>query len=215
MGALLSAALLTTHAAPCGVPGPAGAQLIVESNHTVPLVHVVVASRSGSAADPRHREGLTNLAAEWARHGAGGKSREQLDAALDALGATLEVETQPDSTRFEGEVLARNLDAYLALLADVIVRPNFAPAELQRTRRELLAGIDEAPQRRSRAGRALLRAQPLRRPSLRAPARRFEGRAGGGQARRDRRAFSPPLRRQEPGVCVRAATSSPTRWRPR
>ena len=143
MGTLLSAALLTTTGA-VRRPGPAGAQLIVESNQTVPLVHVVVASRSGSAADPRHREGLTNLAAEWARHGAGGKSREQLDAAFDALGATLEVDTQPDSTRFEGEVLARNLDAYLALLADVIVRPNFAPAELQRTRRELLAGIDES-----------------------------------------------------------------------
>ncbi len=143
MGALLSAALLTTTGA-VRRPGPAGAQLIVESNQTVPLVHVVIASRSGSAADPRHREGLTNLAAEWARHGAGGKSREQLDAAFDALGATLDVETQPDSTRFEGEVLARNLDAYLALLADVIVRPNFAPAELQRTRRELLAGIDES-----------------------------------------------------------------------
>jgi len=45
-------------------PGPAGSLLIVESNHSVPLVHVIVASRSGSAADPRHREGLTNLAAE-------------------------------------------------------------------------------------------------------------------------------------------------------
>jgi zinc protease len=143
MGALLSAALLTTTGA-VRRPGPAGAQLIVDSNQTVPLVHVVVASRSGSATDPRHREGLTNLAAEWARHGAGGKSREQLDAAFDALGATLEVDTQPDATRFEGEVLARNLDAYLALLADVIVRPTFAPAELQRTRRELLAGIDES-----------------------------------------------------------------------
>ncbi len=95
-------------------PGPAGSLLIVESNRTIPLVHVVIASRSGSAADPRHREGLTNLAAEWARRGAGGKSREEIDAALDALGATLEVTTLPDSTRFEGEVLARNLDAYLA-----------------------------------------------------------------------------------------------------
>ena len=78
-----------------------------------------------------------------ARRGAGGKTREELDAALDALGATLEVETDPDSTRFEGEVLARNLDAYLALLADVLLRPTFAPAELARTKRELVAQIDE------------------------------------------------------------------------
>jgi len=123
--------------------GPAGSVLIVESNRTVPLVHVVIASRSGSAADPRHREGLTNLAAEWARRGAGGKSREELDDALDSLGATLDVTTAPDSTRFEGEVLSRNLEAYLALVADVIVRPTFAAAELDRTRREVIGQIEE------------------------------------------------------------------------
>ena len=155
IGALLSATLAVGGAAPrspgptasAGAAerrvGPAGSVLIVESNRTVPLVHVVVASRSGAAADPRHREGLTNLAAEWARHGAGGKSREDIDAALDALGATLDVTTLPDSTRFEGEVLTRNLDAYLALVADVLVRPNFAAAELERTRREVIGQIDE------------------------------------------------------------------------
>jgi len=154
IAALLSATLAVGSAAPRAAtppatgaavrrPGPAGSLLMVESNHTVPLVHVVIASRSGSAADPRHREGLTNLAAEWARRGAGGKSREEVDAALDALGATLEVSTFPDSTRFEGEVLARNLDAYLGLLADILVRPNFSAAELEKARREVVGQIDE------------------------------------------------------------------------
>lgn len=123
--------------------GPDGSLLIVESNRTLPIVHVVVAARSGSAADPRHREGLTNLAAEVARRGAGGRDREQLDAALDALGATLEVRTEPDSTRLEGDVLTRNLDAYLAILADILVRPTFSPDELGRAKREILAQIDE------------------------------------------------------------------------
>jgi zinc protease len=150
IGALLSATLaagaaaaLAPAAAAVRRPGPAGSLLIVESNHTIPLLHVVVASRSGSAADPRHREGLTNLAAEWARRGAGGRSRAQTDAALDALGATLEVETLPDSTRFAGEVLARNLDAFLGLVADMLVRPTFAAAELDHTRQEVLGQIDE------------------------------------------------------------------------
>jgi zinc protease len=135
--------------APGGAPavsrraGPAGSLLIVESNHSVPLVHVVVAARGGSAADPRHREGLTNLAAEMARRGAGGRSREELDAALDQLGATLEVHTEPDSTRFEGQVLSRNLDAFLGILGDILARPAFAPAELARSARELAAEIDE------------------------------------------------------------------------
>jgi predicted Zn-dependent peptidase len=153
IGALLSATLAVSTPRPATtVPaaasavrraGPAGSTLIVESNHTVPLVQVVVASRSGSASDPRHREGLTNMAAEWARRGAGGKSREELDTALDALGATLDVSTFVDSTRFEGEVLARNLDAYLALVADILVRPTFSAAELDRTRSEIIGQIDE------------------------------------------------------------------------
>jgi zinc protease len=152
LGVLLSAAVVTAGvASPAPTPGPgaihragpAGSVLIVEEDRSVPIVHVVVASRSGSASDPRHREGLTNLSAEWARHGAGSRSRAQLDEALDALGATLEVRTEPDSTRFEGEVLARNLDAYLALVADVLIRPAFTPAEFTKTRDEVLGQIDE------------------------------------------------------------------------
>ncbi|HLK88384.1 MAG TPA: pitrilysin family protein [Polyangia bacterium] len=154
VGALVSAALMAAvpPAPPSAVPappgairrpGPAGSLLIVEDDHSVPLVHVIVASRSGSAADPRHREGLTNLAAEWARHGAGGRTRAALDEAFDALGGTLEVHTEQDVTRLEGEVLARNLDAYLALVADILIRPAFAPAEFARTRLEVEAQIDE------------------------------------------------------------------------
>jgi zinc protease len=123
--------------------GPGGSLLLVESNRAIPLVHVVVAAGSGSAADPRHKEGLTNLAAELALRGAGGKTREQFDAALDALGASLEVHTELDQTRLEGQVLTRNLDAYLALLGDVLLRPAFAPAEVARTKREITAQLAE------------------------------------------------------------------------
>ena len=40
-------------------------------------------------------------------------------------------------------MLARNLDAYLALVADMLVRPTFSAAELDRTRREVIGQIDE------------------------------------------------------------------------
>jgi len=146
-------AALTTVAATTPTPapptairgeGPAGSVLIVDPSHAVPLIHVVVAARTGSAADPRGSEGLANLAAELARRGAGGRGREELDDALANLGATLDVLIDPDATRFAGQVLARNLDPFLALLADIIVRPDFDASELERTRREILGQIDEA-----------------------------------------------------------------------
>jgi zinc protease len=124
--------------------GPAGSLLLVESNHSLPLVYVVVAARGGSSTDPHKHEGLTNLAAELARRGAGKRARAQLDSALDELGATLEVETDPDSVRFIGHVLARNLDPFLAILADIVVRPQLEAGELSRTVREIAAQIDES-----------------------------------------------------------------------
>ena len=62
-------------------------------------------------------------------------------------------------------MLARNLDAYLALVADILVRPTFAAAELERTRHEVDRPDRRAPQRRPRAGGRFFVAQPLRRSS--------------------------------------------------
>jgi zinc protease len=124
-------------------PGPSGSLVLVESNHALPLVHVVVALRSGSAWDPHKKDGLANLMGEVARRGAAGKGRADIDARIDALGATLEVHTDPDSLRLEGHVLGRHLDRYLAIIADILLRPDFTAAEFARTRRQILADIDE------------------------------------------------------------------------
>ena len=123
--------------------GPAGSLLLVESSHAIPIVYVAAALRSGSSSDPRHKDGLAHLAANVARHGAAGRGRAELDAALDALGAELEVHTEPDSVRFEGHVLARQLDAYLGLLAQILLKPDFTAAEVEHTRAELGAELDE------------------------------------------------------------------------
>src|SRR5206468_3594012 len=72
-----------------------------------------------------------------------GKTRQVLDEALDALGARIDVLVDQDSTRLSGHVLARNLEAFLALLADIVLRPEFKAAEFTRTRREILAQLDE------------------------------------------------------------------------
>jgi len=123
--------------------GPGGALILVEANHALPIVHVVVALRSGASWDPHKKEGLAYLAATAARRGAAGQSRVQLDAHIDALGADLEVVVDPDSTRFEGHVLARYLDEFLGIVADVVLRPDFPGAEVTRARRDVLAEIDE------------------------------------------------------------------------
>jgi zinc protease len=125
-------------------PGPAGSLMIVDRSDAVPLVHLELASRSGAAGDPRGSEGLINLAAELARRGAAGHTRQQIDETLDTLGASLEVLVEPDSVRLVGQVLSRNLDAFLDVVADIVLRPDFREDEFARTRREIVASLDES-----------------------------------------------------------------------
>ncbi len=117
--------------------------IIVEEGHAIPMVQVAVAARTGSSSDPRGQEGLMNLAALLARRGAAGRNRQQIDDAIDALGASLDVVVEPDSVRLVGQVLSRNLAPFLKILADIVLRADFNPDELPRTRRDILSAIDE------------------------------------------------------------------------
>src|SRR5688500_11314630 len=96
--------------------GPSGSLVIVEETRGLPIVALMVAARTGSASDGRGKEGLAAFAAELARRSAGGRTRTAIDDALDALGASLEVDVEPDSIRFAGQVLVRNLDPFLDIL---------------------------------------------------------------------------------------------------
>lgn len=117
--------------------------VFVEEQHDIPLVTIEAVVRSGNAADPAGREGLARHAAELMRRGAGGRTRAELDAALDALGASIDAEIGPDAVTFAARCLRRNLEPTLALLADVLARPTFDPEEHDKLRRESLAMLDE------------------------------------------------------------------------
>jgi zinc protease len=123
--------------------GPAGSLLLVESNHDLPLVRVQVSLRAGAAEDPDGREGLCNWAGELLGRGAAGRTHAQLDAAFDAIGTSFDVGSEHDGVTFEVSVLAAELDRAMALVADVLLRPDFPHDEAEKLRREIKAQLDE------------------------------------------------------------------------
>lgn len=116
---------------------------LLEENHDLPLVRVQVALSTGAADEPVERDGLTNFATELLARGAAGRTRAELDAAFDALGAGLEIVTDLDGAYFELTVLKAKLDAALALVSDVLVRPDFPLDEAEKLKREIKAQLDE------------------------------------------------------------------------
>ncbi len=107
----------------------------------LPLCWFSAAVRVGAALDPPGREGMTRHAAELARRGAGGLSRAELDAAIDQIGAAVQVELDRDWLGVSATCLERHLDRALALAASVMADPLLSPREhevlLRETRHEL------------------------------------------------------------------------------
>lgn len=122
---------------------------LLEENHDLPLCRLQVTVRTGAATDPVAPDGgaawsgRCDFATELMRRGAGGKSRAEIDVAVDDLGASLQVLCGHDSVLFEVLALKEKLPAAARILADVVLRPDFPKDEADKLRRETLARLDD------------------------------------------------------------------------
>jgi zinc protease len=121
-----------------------GTTLIVEPSHTLPLVSIVVALRSGTAFDPPGKEGLGRVTARMLRRGCEGSNAAAIEDALDRLGAELSVDLSPSSIAIHAQVIARNVGAFAELLGRLLATPAFPADELARLKRETQAEIVES-----------------------------------------------------------------------
>lgn len=145
-------------------------QIYVVSRPWPALVSVRVVVGGGGLADPVGREGLAALGWSAALRGAGERERSQFNAALDAIGTQIGVSVDKLGATIYGDVAQEHLDAFVALLADAVLRPRFDPAEVDAVRAELLADLahlqddDEALAHESLT-RYLFRGSALGRPT--------------------------------------------------
>ncbi len=118
-----------------------GLQVWLVEQHEVPVAQVNLVVRSGSADDPAGKFGVASLTAAMLMEGAGSRSSLDLADAVDFLGADLSAASSSDlsAVRLHAPV-ARLADA-LPLMADVVQRPIFAPADLDRLRQQRLTSV--------------------------------------------------------------------------
>jgi predicted Zn-dependent peptidase len=142
---VLAAAAGTAAAQPSAKPLPAdlvpqyarttlanGLVLLLLEQHEVPVVNFEMLFRSGSIADPAGKEGLADVTMGMLRKGTARHTAEQLAEELDFLGASLDLGAAHERCRIDAQFLAKDVDAGLALLADVVQRPRFDADELEK-----------------------------------------------------------------------------------
>ncbi|MDP3275996.1 MAG: pitrilysin family protein [Deltaproteobacteria bacterium] len=143
---------------------------VVETSTTVPLVEIVLALPVGSMSDALGREGALALALRSLRRGCEGRTSVQIDDEIDRLGAEFATGLDALQCSLHITTLTRNLEAIVALVAQMVLRPTFAEEEVARVRREMIAEqIDSRNDDRTLCGRFFRRhifaGHPLGRPS--------------------------------------------------
>jgi zinc protease len=103
-----------------------GTPVYAKRDGQFPLVSINVYFRGGRYLEPAGKEGLALIAGEaWRAGGAGERSAQELDEALDFLAADLSTEIGEVTGSVSLNVLSKDLDQAMALFMDVLTRPRF------------------------------------------------------------------------------------------
>ena len=122
-----------------------GVRVLVVENHRLPLVSVrVVNARAGSREDGG-KLGLAALTGDLLDEGAGTLTALTLPEELERLGADLDVAVGADYAVVSLDTLGDTLEPSLAVLADVILRPQLTQADFDRIKADRVADLKLRP----------------------------------------------------------------------
>jgi zinc protease len=118
-----------------------GLEVNTVSLEQLPIVHIELIVKSGSAADPSGLPGVAQLTAAMLKEGTRGKSSAKLAEAIDFLGANLHVHNDEENVYINMSALSEHFQQALSLVAEVATRPAFSQSELDKLKTRELARL--------------------------------------------------------------------------
>jgi len=124
--------------------GPA--DLFFEEDRRVPLVYIFVDFLCGTETDPRGKSGRFRLAAHMLKMGTRRRGREELNRAIESLGADIDIAATHHHVSVSGHMISESFDALAEILREVLHEPALREEDFEKLRRETIADIIEARQ---------------------------------------------------------------------
>lgn len=121
-----------------------GLRVVVVLQHEQPAVNVRLIVQAGTVQEPPDRPGVANFVATLLNQGTATRSAEDIAAEIDSAGGILGVGAGSELTFVNGAVIKDRTDQALALIADVVEHPAFAPDEIELQRRQLVSSLQVA-----------------------------------------------------------------------
>ncbi|MBI5803052.1 MAG: insulinase family protein [Verrucomicrobia bacterium] len=120
---------------------PNGLRLLVKEDHRLPFVHFRAGLRGGVLAETAANCGASSMLAKVMMKGTKTRTAEQLATEIESVGGSLDTYSGNNSFGATAEVLREDFDLGLELLTEVLLRPSFPKAELEREREIQLGNL--------------------------------------------------------------------------
>ena len=120
-----------------------GTTVILAERHDVPVVQMNYQFAGGYSADPAGKPGIANFTASLLDEGAGDLDALGFASRKEALGAQIGASAGLDNSGAYLSALKQNLAPSVALLADMLRKPRFDQAEIDRVKGQWIAGIKQ------------------------------------------------------------------------
>ncbi|HEY7785417.1 MAG TPA: pitrilysin family protein [Pyrinomonadaceae bacterium] len=120
-----------------------GIELFVVERTDLPKVSLALATRAGGINEPAGREGLAGMTARVMRRGTKTKDAIAIDTELGDLGTALSAGSSREFSSLSLEVLKRNTDQALAIIADIARNPSFPATEFDREKKITLDNLSQ------------------------------------------------------------------------
>ncbi|MEZ5070763.1 MAG: pitrilysin family protein [Bacteroidales bacterium] len=106
-----------------------GMNILGIESHEVPLVTYTIEMEGGHFVDPVEKSGTANLLSTLLMEGTANKTPEELEEAIDLLGANISIRADLESIAIRVNCLARTLAPTVELIREILLEPRWDPEE--------------------------------------------------------------------------------------
>jgi predicted Zn-dependent peptidase len=120
---------------------PNGLRLLTERMPHVRSVSIGVWLARGSRHEPHEQSGIAHFVEHMLFKGTGTRSAEDIAQTIDSIGGQMDAFTAKEYASYYIKVLDDHLPVAVDVLSDIVMRPAFSPADLEREKKVVLEEI--------------------------------------------------------------------------
>ncbi len=120
-----------------------GIEIFGIQNDEVPLVQFQLNMRGGLLLEKPDKVGISNMLAQLMTKGTKNKTTEDLENAIESLGAFINISAENESITISGSTLSRNYEKTMSLIEEMILQPRWDHKEFQLIKQSVINQIQQ------------------------------------------------------------------------